>query len=223
MDQPTSKVRWYQFSVRGLLLVLLIVAVFFGGRSIARRELMKEVASLRKEIQAIDVKKTAKATLAVLNTPQPTSQDLAHPPSDVLKSNKVVQLGAINETTTHAEGSGRYLDLEAGRLGWSHAVAGESGYFYFQYRGPHRLGVRETNSPEWQFAPAPLRDIEMYNGKPLNIRFLGRSSNSIRIEVGDTWLARTVDDPKTIYVVKIKSQERHEEMTISYVVLVAEE
>lgn len=144
---------------------------------------------------------------------------------DLYESRGNVQIREIRRAVTRNAGP-VYLEFRSGRLEWSHAMPGKSGYLYFK---SHAAG-----SPDWEFAASDFRDIEAFDGKPLQARFcgafspsrdkrLGQSSgNAINVEVGQILLARTVKDPTTIYVLKIESQEQQEAMTVQYFVLPGE-
>jgi hypothetical protein len=198
-----------------MLLVVLVVAAFLGGREVLRRELMSEVSSIRKELKDLRPKPTT-SRLAVQSVPVVASKNETERPSDHFKSIQVVQKGGVREATTVKDGSGRYLALEGGMLGWSQRSRGRSGYFYADYGGESG-----SNSPKWQFARASSGDLLSYANKTLVTTF--DNPNAFQVEVGQTWLARTWDDPQTIYLLTIKSQEENEEMTVEYVILQAQE
>ena len=115
------------------------------------------------------------------------------------------------------------VEFTSGNLHWSEASPGKSGYFYF--------GSFPAEGPRWEFAASDHADIKAFDGKPLKARFFGRSSPSrdkrlglsstsaISVEVGQVVLARTVQDPTTIYILKIENQEQNESMTVHYIVL----
>jgi hypothetical protein len=202
MDEPTPRqAKWYQFSLRAMLLVLVIVAVFLTERGISRRELRTEVSNLRNETKQVGGNSSAPRAI----------------PSDVWKKIETVRKGGIKEATTREEGAKRYLELEAGKLRWRHAIPGETGFFYFQYSG-----ADEGRSPKWEFAPATTGNLLQYAAKPSEIPFRGTRA-SIRVAVGQAWFARTLDDPGTVYVLYIKNQKMQEEMTVEYVILDSKE
>jgi len=228
-DSIPQPARWYQFTAQGMLLVVLVVAAFFAGRDVAHRESMSEVSSLLKRLQAFDPSRKPKPQFTVVNATAPVSEAPKLHPSDTFKTDQAVQLGGTEEVTTQDGGSMCYLDLDEHRLQWSHAEEGRSGYFYFGFQGIERV-------PEWQFAAVPERDIRELAGKPLSARFYGRgtpggheaigrtdSDGAIKVTVGEVWLLRTLNDPSIIYAVKIKSQQKFEEMTVEYLVLRAKD
>jgi hypothetical protein len=144
---------------------------------------------------------------------------------DIFESRGNVRIGEIRETTTRA-GSIIHLEFQAGRMEWSHSMPGKAGYLYFTTHG--------ADAPEWEFAASDERDLNAFNGKPLKAKFYGsfspsrdkrlgqQAGNAIQVEVGQIILARTVDDPKTLYLLKIERQEQKEAMTARYSVISGE-
>jgi hypothetical protein len=127
MDE--SKIRrskWNQFSLRAMLLAVFVIAVFLGGRWISRRELLAEVSKLRQEIKALD-NKSATISSTKGSTRAPARRETVARRSP-FKTVEAVQIGGIREATTRVDGSGRYLDLDSGKLQWSHAIPGETGF-----------------------------------------------------------------------------------------------
>lgn len=221
--------RWYQFTLKGMLLVVLVIAAFLAGRDMAHREAMNEVSSLRKELEANDANRKPKPQFAVLNATAPVSDAPRVRTSDTFKTGKAVQLGGTQEVTTQVAGSMRFLEIDGRRLEWSHAEEGKSGYFYFGFHGNDQV-------PEWQFAAVSERDIRELAGKPLNVHFYGRTTpggreaigrtddgGAIKVTVSEVWLLRTLDDPSILYAVGIKNQQKYEEMTVDYLILHAKD
>jgi hypothetical protein len=146
---------------------------------------------------------------------------------DVYESHGNVRILETHEAATKNDGT-IYLELPPGRMGWSQSAAGKSGYLYFKTHG--------ADSPEWEFAPSDHREIKAFDGQPLQAKFYGgyspsrdkrlgnqSSYNAFQIAVGQIVLARTVDDPNTIYILKIeKQQEQSEAMTARFATLKSE-
>ncbi|MAG92628.1 MAG: hypothetical protein CMJ48_02585 [Planctomycetaceae bacterium] len=140
------------------------------------------------------------------------------------RSNGKVKLGEIKQLATANKNSIISLELEAGPLQWSSSAPGKTGYFYFADHLP--------KTPDWEFAYTPAKTIAEFDGKPLEAEFYQRFSpsrdkqlgasgygNSIQVALGQVVLARTSDDPETIYILQIHKQARHEAMTVRYTVV----
>lgn len=144
---------------------------------------------------------------------------------DLYEIDRGVELGEITRARTTEEGRWmRYLELGGTKLMWSHTAPGKSGGFYFCEIGSHK--------PLWEFAPSPHPWIEGFQGKPLRVRFYGRYTPgrksafrwtgpfAVDVHVGEAILARTVDDPSTVYVIRAESQEAAREMLhVKYAVI----
>lgn len=131
----------------------------------------------------------------------------------------------IMKVTTQTNGSGLvWLDLEGNKLQWSRAQPG-SGYLYFEKVGGSRV-------PYWEFSPCDASRIEDLAGTYLKARFYGmytsgrgntklgwNSLQSIQVSVGQILLARTADDPKTVFVIQIVEQDLDQErLSVEYTV-----
>ena len=138
---------------------------------------------------------------------------------NLFKSDGKVQLGPIESSSTVA-GAGQWLKLGEKRIQWSHAQPGKSGYLYFGRPG--------GDVPQWEFAGTALTDIKAFADQPLSACFYGQSSpglekalhwtggGAITVEVGQIVLARTVDEPGKVYIIKIAAQGSAEAVTIEY-------
>lgn len=143
----------------------------------------------------------------------------------LFESAGTVQLREIRGASTQEGNVGICLKLPPGRLEWSHAQPGKSGYFYFNTHG---------EKLNWEFAASEQRNLDEFNGKPLLSKFYGQfspsldprlghqSSNAIQVEVGQIVLARTAQDPHTVYVLKLEKQEQTEALTVQYAVVKGE-
>jgi protocatechuate 3,4-dioxygenase beta subunit len=146
-----------------------------------------------------------------------------------------LHLSKIRELTTTEVASMRYLKFPPANIQWSQHELGKNGYLYFD--------SPEGDLFYWEFAPSENKEIKDFEGKPLKTTFYGayspdwenvfakdsasslairakfgmESKNSILVEVGQIVLARTVYDPTTIYILKIKQQSPDKEsLTIEY-------
>jgi hypothetical protein len=133
---------------------------------------------------------------------------------DVFQAKGKVQIGAV----TQSRQSVRSFAFPMGNLEWSHAAPGESGYFYFR-----------TGSSQWEFAPTDETDIQAVHDKPLRATFYGSNSpsrdrrlgtsspNSINVRVGQIILARTIEKPQSILIIKLVEQSTDEaKLTTNY-------
>lgn len=145
---------------------------------------------------------------------------------NVYKSAGKVRFDKVQELQTKKTGSTVYLEFSAGHMEWSHAAPGQSGYLYFRSHG--------TQAAEWEFAASDLRNLQDFSDEPLEVKFYGQfspsldhrlgheSSNAINVKVGQIVLARTVKDPATIYILRVKQQQKAESLTVEYAVLPGE-
>jgi len=221
MNEPQRRTNWRQFSLSSMLLIVTAIAAFLAGRGSAHREMVNEIATLRNEIQAKSATAPVRVRAAIIRSRVPVNYVAPSTDDAGIKSFSVTRVGPISEQTSQAAGSSRYLNLVSGKLQWSHRRPGESGYFYFKYGGPD-----QANDPVWQFAKSRYGSIEEFDGQPLSVRFynassssIGANGRSIRVAVGDVWLARPLSDPDTIYAIQILQQEKQEAMTAKYAVL----
>jgi hypothetical protein len=143
--------------------------------------------------------------------------------SEWYKSKEPVKIGAIVECNTQSNGSHPvWLEVDLKKLEWSHNSPGKSGSFYSQK-------ITSPWSPYWEFSPCDVNNIEDLAGKMLHTRFYGlftpggsetalrMNGPAVRVEVGQVFLARTVDEPKKIYIIQVMSQAKdQEQMTARY-------
>ncbi len=142
---------------------------------------------------------------------------------DQFDSKGKVKLGEIKELTTTKKNSTISLNFEVGPLEWSSSAPGKTGYYYFTDHLPE--------TPDWEFAYTEAKDITEFDGKPLKAKFyqrfspsrderLGRTGfgNAIWISKGQVILARTSDDPETIYILQIH-QQAQEAIAVRYVMV----
>ena len=142
---------------------------------------------------------------------------------DLYESKGDVRINDIRRVATRKKGSTIYLEFTSGKLQWSQSSPGKSGYLYFRGLSPE--------NPKWEFAASDHADIKAFDGMPLKAKFYGEfspsrdrrlglsSSGAINVEVGQVVLARNVQEPTTIYILKIESHEQVEAMTVNYTVL----
>lgn len=224
MDEPLQRrSKWHQFSLSFLLLLMAIVAAFLAGRGSAQREFSNEIASLRQEIKAARPPQSPGGQPgARLRSPAPMNVRRPAEP-ETTQPLGIARVSPVKEMETFRDSDSIYLPLPAGKLKWSHATVGKSGYFYFGYQ--HEL--------QWEFANSPHTRIQPFDGQPLKVTFHGQGTpgaesflpltsqgSAMKITVGDVWLARPVSDPTTIYVISIDRQEPgREEMTVKYATL----
>lgn len=146
---------------------------------------------------------------------------------DLFASSGNVAIREVRGAITQNRGPSRTLEFPVGKLEWSHAKEGESGYFYF--RSPE-------NGSRWEFAATDETEIQAFNGKPLRAKFFGSNSpsrdrrlgmsatNAINVQVGQIVLARMKEHPQSILVIKLVEQSVDEEkLTINYTVIGKEE
>jgi hypothetical protein len=147
---------------------------------------------------------------------------------DLFESKGPIRLPEIKELETKGVGASIFLEFPCGRLDWSHATPGRSGYFYFNPPAPRH--------PQWEFAAIDrdVEDLKALDGKPLKAKFYGLLSPSrdkrlgqafggaIKVEVGQLILARYTTDPTTIYFLQLVSQGPGESLRVKYAVLKAE-
>ena len=93
-----------------------------------------------------------------------------------------------------------------------------------------------TDKTIWEFAASKNKTIEEFDGKPLKTKFYGQFSpglditgksglrwtggSAIHVNVGQVVLARTIDKPRTIYIIKIEKQEADKEtVTVKYAII----
>jgi hypothetical protein len=143
------------------------------------------------------------------------------------KSTGPVILGEIRQGTTQSEGLTVWLDLQGNKLEWSQSTPGKSGCFYYEKMGMPRWKAG------WEFSPCPANAIGDLDGKPLKAKFYGLFAphgeetglrwsglQAIQVEVNQVLLARTVEDPHTVYVIQIVAQSLDEEqMVFHYAVI----
>jgi hypothetical protein len=149
-------------------------------------------------------------------------KSLAGRTDDLFVHAGLVQLPPIKSSSTKS-GQSQWLSLGDKRIEWSHASPGKSGYFYFGRPG--------GDVPQWEFSSTGLTDIKTLIERPLSARFYGRSSpglekalnwsggNAIAVDVGQIILARTVDEPGKVYVIKVVEQDPNEAVTVEYAVI----
>ncbi len=138
-----------------------------------------------------------------------------------------VKLGPVVEGSTQTDKTQRiWLDLEGERLQWSQSSPGKSGFFRFE-----KMGAPWT--PYWEFSPCHATKIEDLAAKPLKAKFYGLYTpgrgytvlgytglQSIDVAVGQVLLARTVDDPRKIFVIQIQRQAQdQEQMSVRYAII----
>ena len=198
------------------MLTVLLVAAYLGGIVSVQHKAANTESALRQQLE------TLKSAI-ITNRQSLGAKALKDHLDGRLESLGDVRILTIRTASTKIDGTGRYLDLELGKLGWSHNVPGKTGFFYFKYGGRDR-----TNSPVWEFAASTHREISEYDGKPLVTKLYGQSTpgnheaigrvgyNAVKVAVGQVLLARTVDDPTTVYALKIDGQEQREAMSIKY-------
>jgi hypothetical protein len=137
---------------------------------------------------------------------------------DVFQSTGKVQIGEVRGAITQNRQSVRTFAFPVGNLEWSHAAPGESGYLYFR-----------QGTSQWEFAPTDETDIQAFHNKPLRATFYGSNSpsrdtrlgtsstNAINVRVGQIILARTIDKPQSVLIIKLTEQSTDEEkLTINY-------
>ncbi len=134
------------------------------------------------------------------------------------ESKSALKIGRIIEASTQTDGHWLvWLDLEGKKLEWSRSQPGKTGFLYFQKMGASRV-------PYWEFSPCDATKIEDLAGISLKARFYGMytsgRSNSklgwiglqaIQVSVGQVLLARTADDPRTIFIIQIVGQDLDQE------------
>jgi hypothetical protein len=138
-----------------------------------------------------------------------------------------LKIGPVIEAGTQTEGGSLiWLDLGGKKLHWSHSQPGKTGFLYFEKDGV-------PNTSYWEFSPCDAAKIEDLSGVSLKARFYGahtpgrgdtklgaNSENAIFVSVGQVLLARTADDPRTIFVIQIVGQEPvQERMSVRYTVI----
>ncbi len=138
-----------------------------------------------------------------------------------------VKLAPIVEGSTQTDKTRQaWLDLEGERLQWSQSSPGKSGFFYFEKMSASR-------TPYWEFSPCDATKIEDLAAKPLKAKFYGMYTpgrgdtglgytglQAMRVAVGQVLLARTVDDPRRIFVIQIQKQaEDQEQMSVRYAII----
>lgn len=140
----------------------------------------------------------------------------------VYQSQKNIALGEIRELETVNRNSTRTLELGGVPLVWSHAAPGESGYFYFS--------DHLEATPDWEFAASDASELSELDGNPLRAVFYGQYSpgrdpklgqphgNAISVRVGQILLARTTNQPGTIYLLKLHQQGESETLRVRYAV-----
>lgn len=142
------------------------------------------------------------------------------------ESDGPIEIEEVFQVTTETEGGGPLsLDLQGRKLAWSHSSPGRNGFFYFQK-------IRDR-TPLWEFSPCEAAKIEDLSGKPLKAKFYGKYTpgrgdtvlgatayNAILVAVGQVLFARTVDDPRTIFIIQIEAQKQDQErMSARYTVV----
>jgi hypothetical protein len=146
--------------------------------------------------------------------------------SEWYKSETPLKIGPVIEAGTTNRESFIWLDLAGKKLQWSHSTPGKTGFLYFSM-----VGV--TNTFEWEFSPCGAGKIEDLSGASLKARFYGEhtpgrgdtklgvnSGNAILVSVGQVLLARTADDPGTIFIIQIAGQDAvQEKMSVRYTVI----
>jgi hypothetical protein len=119
-----------------------------------------------------------------------------------------IALGDVQEITTTAIESDRFFVLPSGKLHWSHAEPGKDGYLDF---GNH---LQKT---QWEFTVPRIGTLADFDKKPLKATFLGKfepGSNgySVNPSVGQVVLARTADNPQTLYILEFIRQDAAAEL-----------
>ncbi len=143
------------------------------------------------------------------------------------KSKGPITLGEIRQASTEGgRNQAVWLDLNGNKLQWSQGNPGKTGYFYFEKM------ERSRWSPFWAFAHCDV-PITKLKGTMLKAKFYGlfdphgdetrinwAGEQSIQVEVGQTILARTLEDTQTIYAIQIVSQGiEREQMDFRYAVI----
>jgi hypothetical protein len=143
------------------------------------------------------------------------------------ESGSPLKIGPIMETNTQTDGHWlAWLDLEGKRMQWSRSQPGKTGFLYFEKIDP-------SNVPYWEFSLCDATKIEDLSAISIKARFYGmytpgrRNSKfgwqdlqSICVSVGQVLLARTADDPRTVYIIQIVGQNLDQErMSFRYTVL----
>lgn len=146
---------------------------------------------------------------------------------DWYQSEGPLKIGPIVKADTQTDNSHIvWLDLDGKRLQWSASSPGKNGFLYFE-----KMGASWT--PYWEFSPCDATRIEDLVGKPLTARFYGmytpgRSETALEwtglqaidVAVGQVLLARTVDDPRKIFVIQVERQAQdQEQMSVRYAVI----
>ncbi|MCK4850921.1 MAG: hypothetical protein KAT11_06200 [Phycisphaerae bacterium] len=95
-----------------------------------------------------------------------------------------------------------YLKLGSKQMEWSRG-SDQSGYIYSDAPG--------LDGPVWEFASVDYSTFEELEGKELKVRFSGvyipPGGATMVVRVGQMVLARHIDDPAKIYVMKFKRQD----------------
>lgn len=144
------------------------------------------------------------------------------------ESDGPMRIGRIVEASTQTEdkSSRIRLDLDGKKLMWSQCSSGKNGFFYFNK-------VDTAWTPYWEFSPCEVANIEALAGKPIKAQFYGLHTPgrgesalgwnglcSIWVKVGQVLLARTVDDPRKIFVIQIERQALdQEQMSVRYAII----
>jgi len=129
-----------------------------------------------------------------------------------------LKIGRIIEASTQTDGHGLvWLELEGKKLPWSRSQSGKTGFLYFEKIGASHL-------PYWEFSLCDATKIEDLSDTSLKGRFYGmytpRLGNNklgwsglqaIQVSVGEVLLARTADDPRTVFIIQMVGQDLNEE------------
>lgn len=121
-------------------------------------------------------------------------------------SPKPVHIGKIHTTfaTDYHKGSVTYLNLNSRQMEWSRAGE-KTGYLY-----PHDPGKRRV---VWEFASIDYSTFKELEGTELKVRFSGThippGGSTIVVKEGQMVLARHIDEPSVIYILKFDRQEEN--------------
>lgn len=145
---------------------------------------------------------------------------------ELYTSSKPVMINRIHTTSAgdHLRKGIIFLDRKPWKMEWSlQSDRDKTGYFYFAEPG--------TNKFVWEFSPSEHSEIDELNGKILKARFYGKYSpggkaafgkkwgyNTVTVQVGQVILARHIDAPSMVYVIKLERQEK-ERFFIEYSVI----
>jgi len=119
-------------------------------------------------------------------------------------SSKPVHIESISKTwaSDRFPDETRYIELSGKQLEWS-KQSNSSGYIYSDAPG--------TKGPEWEFASIEYMRFEEINGIILQVRFssvhIPPGGETRVVHPGQMVLARHIDDPVKIFVIKFDRQE----------------